>query len=103
MYHNGNSIDNVKDLSKDDNLASGGVFIVGQKQGALGSGFDNSKLMVGYLTGLNIWSRVLTANEIKEKYQKGCKAYQEGDVVKWSGILGATLQGAVKKYCPSSC
>lgn len=102
VYHNGQYINNDKDLSKDKNLDSNGKLIVGQTQGSFGGGFDNSKLMVGHLNGLNIWSRVLTDNEIKGLHQN-CTTSHEGDVVKWSDILGSSLPSSLKKVCPSSC
>jgi len=102
IYHNGNEIEDKKDLSKGKSLASGGKLIVGQYQGSYGGGFDVNRLMVGSMTGLNIWSRVFNASEVLALAQK-CTSSEEGDVVAWSDVLYRTLEGNVQKICPSTC
>lgn len=101
FYHNGAKINNDKDLSKNYNIEKDGILIIGQKQSSYGGGFDEDKLMVGHMTGLNIWSRVFSDSEVKALSQN-CTS-SDGDVVAWSDVLTKTFKGAVLKICPSQC
>lgn len=102
FYRNGIFVNKDKDLSKNDPIEKGGQLIIGQKQTTYGGGFDDEEIMVGHMTGLNIWSRVFTAVEVLTLYQRKSQS-PDGDVVAWSDVLTKSLEGNVLKICPSTC
>jgi hypothetical protein len=102
FYHNGVPVSRDKDLSKDKDLISGGKLIIGQYQGSYGGNFDSKSLMVGHLVGLNIWSRLFSADEVYALYNTTC-ASQGGDVVSWSDIIQGQLEGSTTRNCPTNC
>lgn len=102
FYKNGVFQEFKEKLSEKDPISSGGKLIIGQRQGSYGSNFDDKKLMVGYMNGLNIWSRVFTPVEVQNLASK-CQKSPGGDIVSWSDVQSEKLEGNVQKICPSSC
>lgn len=72
----------------------GGTVVFGQDQDSLGGGFDTDDAFgPGQLADLNMWSRVLSGDEIAIQYQE-CQIPQ-GSVHAWSQFKDAT-SGAVQ-------
>ncbi|XP_067337302.1 neuronal pentraxin-2-like [Channa argus] len=63
-------------------IKPGGTFILGQEQDTLGGRFDVTQSFMGELSDLQIWSRVLTPNEIHS--QATCGGHLVGDIMSWS-------------------
>ena len=77
-----------------------GILIIGQEQDAFGGRFDSNQNYIGELTGLNIWNRVLSPNEIANM-SKSCHL-GEGNVKKWSDFK-VGIRGNVMVITPSAC
>ncbi|XP_044182013.1 neuronal pentraxin-1 isoform X2 [Acropora millepora] len=77
-----------------------GILIIGQEQDAFGGRFDSNQNYIGELTGLNIWDRVLSPNEITNM-SKSCHL-GEGNVKKWSDFK-VGIRGNVRVITPSAC
>jgi hypothetical protein len=77
-----------------------GALILGQEQDSYMGGFAVSQTYQGNLTSVNIWDRVLAANEISDLSTK-CHT-GEGNAVKWSDLKTKTF-GNVKLICNSFC
>ena len=63
-------------------ISGGGSLVLGQDQDSLGGGFDVRQSFVGEMTGVNIWSNVLSDQEIAD--MAGSCLAGEGNVYKWS-------------------
>ena len=74
-------------------IRGGGSLVLGQKQDALGGGFQKHQSFIGEMTGVNIWSRVLDEQEIAT-LSKSCFV-EEGSVFKRSDFKNHT-RGAVQ-------
>ncbi|XP_015748811.1 PREDICTED: neuronal pentraxin-2-like isoform X1 [Acropora digitifera] len=77
-----------------------GILTIGQEQDAFGGRFDSTQSYIGELTGLNIWNRVLSPNEIANM-SKSCHL-EEGNVKKWSDFK-VGIRGNVRVITPSAC
>ena len=74
-------------------IPSGGTAVLGQDQDSVGGGFQtNQAFGPGQLTEVNMWSWVLSENEIAAQYQD-CHIPQ-GSVHAWSQFKDA-INGAV--------
>uniref|UniRef100_A0A3B4AQL6 Pentraxin family member n=1 Tax=Periophthalmus magnuspinnatus TaxID=409849 RepID=A0A3B4AQL6_9GOBI len=72
-----------RDLSPWEAVRPGGVFILGQEQqDDVGGHFDVTQSFMGQMSGLHLWSRVLTPAEIQS--QATCSGHLEGDVLSWT-------------------
>lgn len=83
-------------------IESGGILILGQDQDELGGGFDQDQSFFGEMFGVNLWSSVLTEEEIKSM-SEGCFYPLEGDYLKWSDLKSAQVHGDVRIESPSKC
>ena len=66
-------------------ISDGGSLVLprlGQDQDSLEGGFDDHQSFVGEMTGVNIWSNVLSGQEIAD--MSGSCLAGEGNVYKWS-------------------
>ncbi|CDQ75522.1 unnamed protein product [Oncorhynchus mykiss] len=81
-------------------IKPGGVFILGQEQDALGGRFDATQSFVGEMSDLQLWSRVLTPNEIYS--QASCGGHMAGDLITWTEAV-VELHGGVTKYPFDPC
>ncbi|KAK3731544.1 hypothetical protein QZH41_011147 [Actinostola sp. cb2023] len=77
-----------------------GALILGQEQDSYKGGFDLSQSLQGNLTSVNLWDKVLTAQEVSV-LAKSCTA-GEGNIVKWSDLKDKG-EGYVKLICSSAC
>ena len=87
-------------LKKGHVIRSGGTLVLGQEQDSLIGGFDASRSFVGMMSHVNLWNRVLSAQEISEMAQL-CRS-GEGNVLKWSDFKPG-IRGAVQVIEPSPC
>ena len=80
-----------------------GYLVIGQEQDNPAgdpSGFSLSQSFVGIISGMNVWSEVLTHDEIL-RMSKTCNM-GSGDVLKWSDFQ-IWRHGDVQVKCPSTC
>ena len=93
-------------LVKGDNLKTGhvinntGIFILGQDQDSHGGRFEEDQSFVGQMYGLNMWNRVLTAEEIS--HMSGNCSFGVGNYLRWSDFMTG-LHGDVSKTSPATC
>jgi len=78
-------------------IRGGGIVIVGQDQDSYGGAFDSSQSFTGKISGINLWSRVVSHNEILRM----SKIYytENGDVLKWPDFVVSRYN--VEMQCPS--
>ena len=81
-------------------INTNGILVIGQEQDSLGGRFDARQSYMGELTNLNMWNRVLTANDIL-KLSKSCHGGR-GNVKKWSDFK-VGLRGDVRVISPPAC
>ena len=67
-------------------IRAGGVLVLGQEQDTEGGGFEANQSFVGSMASVNLWSRVLSSQEIF-RMSSSC-ALGKGDVMKWSDVRG---------------
>ena len=93
-------VDGHLELEKDLHLIKKGAIVLGQEQDSYKGGFESSQSLQGNLTSVNMWDRVLTAQEISE-LAKSCTA-GEGNIVKWADLKDKG-EGEVKLINTSAC
>ncbi|KAK3728579.1 hypothetical protein QZH41_011661 [Actinostola sp. cb2023] len=71
-------------------IKGGGVLVLGQEQDTLGDGFSPEEAFTGDISQMNLWDRVLSANEVANLVYS-CQA-SEGNVKAWGDFV-AGLQG----------
>lgn len=103
LYHNGVQKGSKAGFQTGQDVPIGGSLYIGQYQGSYEGGFDSSKLMVGKMADLNIWSTAFTAQQIVSMSSKCFMAPSSGRIVSWTEIIGLTPQGALVKTCPTTC
>ncbi|KAL7883200.1 hypothetical protein SRHO_G00008580 [Serrasalmus rhombeus] len=99
-YQDGVKRGSGENLSPWHPIKPGGVFILGQEQDTLGGRFDATQSFVGEMSDLQLWSRVLTSQEIYN--QASCSSHLTGDVIAWSEPI-VELHGGVTKYPFDPC
>ena len=87
-------------MAKDHVIRVGGSLVLAQEQDTVGGGFESSQAFVGDLSGLNMWNKVLSGEEISSM-SKQCHS-GEGNVFKWSDFK-SDVHGDAKVVEPSSC
>ncbi|EDO44020.1 predicted protein, partial [Nematostella vectensis] len=80
IYIDGDTQQSGKALAAEFSITDA-IVVLGQDQDTYGGGFDPNQVFLGSLTGGNIWSRVLSAQEIAQIASE-CNSL-EGDTVKW--------------------
>ena len=75
--------------------------MLGQDQDFLGGGLESWESFKEMLANVNVWSEVLTANEINV-LSKSCKAEKAGNVYKWGDFLYG-IKGNTAVVMPSPC
>lgn len=81
-------------------IPGGGHLTIGQEQDSLQGGFAEIQSFIGSISGMNVWSKVLSDQEIVHM-SKTCNL-GSGDVLKWSDFQ-VSRHGDVKVVCPSTC
>ena len=94
----GQLTDSGAGLMKGFVIPRGGIVVLGQDQDSLGGGFQTFNAFgPGQVTEVNLWSNVLSANEIAAQYQN-CHILP-GSVFAWSQFKN-TGYGALQVYEP---
>lgn len=103
MTLNGTVINNGSGLKENHIVPGGGYLTIGQEQDDTPGdpeGFALTQSFMGNISGMNVWSKVLTCDEIL-RMSKACNM-GNGDVLKWSDFL-KSRHGDVVVNCPSNC
>lgn len=106
IYLNGNNIASdlagplrLGPLSPGHEISDGGTLVIGQDQDTCGGEFESHQSFVGALTGVNLYDRTLSSDEIL-RVSEDCNR-NDGNVFKWSDVRGG-LRGQIQ-VLPSSC
>ncbi|XP_077978220.1 uncharacterized protein LOC144433736 [Glandiceps talaboti] len=87
LYHNGALLKSGEDLSKDENIRPGGIFLLGQSHDG------DMRAFVGEMAHFNLWNYVLSDDDIA-KIASDCLGHEQGNVFAWrSGYLD--IEGSV--------
>ena len=81
-------------------ISSSGIWIIGQDQDCLGAGFQTKDAFEGSLTEVNVWSRVLDANEIFVLSREKCGLGMQGNYKAYKDFVP---HGGVGKFNPFGC
>ncbi|KAL9959490.1 hypothetical protein ACROYT_G032817 [Oculina patagonica] len=100
FYIDGDNSENGKDMEAGHVIGNNGIFILGQDQDNYGGSFQQHQSFIGQMYGVNMWNRVLTADEIS--HMSGNCSYGVGNYLRWSDFVTG-LHGNVYKTSPASC
>ena len=100
MTVDGSVINHGSGLKVGHVIPGGGHLTIGQEQDGLQSGFTREQSFMGSISGMNVWSKVLSDQEIV-RMSKACN-FGSGDVLQWSHFQ-VSRHGDVKVICPSAC
>ncbi|XP_054615279.1 neuronal pentraxin receptor-like [Dunckerocampus dactyliophorus] len=87
-------------LAAGHDIRPGGVLILGQEQDSLGGGFDSTQALVGELSQMGLWDRVLSTNQVASLAR--CGMVTQGHVVPWTE-RGMEVYGGATKYPGEPC
>ncbi|XP_058510538.1 chromobox protein homolog 6 [Solea solea] len=80
-------------LAAGHHIRPGGELLLGQEQDSLGGGFDSSQALVGELSQVGLWDRVLSSSQVASLSR--CGRVTQGNVVPWTEN-GVKVYGATK-------
>ncbi|KAL9959489.1 hypothetical protein ACROYT_G032816 [Oculina patagonica] len=100
LYIDGTLIVNGDNLKTGHVIENNGIFILGQDQDSYGGEFQWYQSFFGQMYGMNMWNRVLTAEEILH-LSESC-SYGVGNYLRWSDFVTG-LHGNVRKTSPATC
>ncbi|XP_042335010.1 adhesion G-protein coupled receptor D2 [Sceloporus undulatus] len=102
IYADGKEKASSVGLSASHAISGHGTFIIGQDQDALGGAFKEKESFSGNLTGLQIWQRVLSREQVEKV--RSCVPITEGLVFGWSRdileVEATVKQAMVQLTCP---
>ncbi|KXJ18052.1 Fibropellin-1 [Exaiptasia diaphana] len=78
-----------------------GALIIGQEQDSVGGGFQSTQNFIGELSGINIWNKVIRADEIKIM-AIDYRANAAGNVLQWSDVFCEKKLGQTKIIKPTT-
>ena len=88
FYMDGQLQSNGIDLKKNHQIPAGGTVVIGQDQDSVGGGFESTQSFgPGEVTEVNLWSRVLSGDEIATQ-KANCDIAQAGLVLWWGQFKG---------------
>ena len=87
-------------LAARQRIEPSGIWIIGQDQDSFGGGFQQADAFDGSLTDVNVWDRVLDANEISSLASKNCGLGMQGNYRAYQDFVP---QGEVKVVKTSCC
>uniref|UniRef100_A0A672FUB9 Neuronal pentraxin receptor a n=1 Tax=Salarias fasciatus TaxID=181472 RepID=A0A672FUB9_SALFA len=87
-------------LAARHHIRPGGVLILGQEQDSLGGGFDSSQALVGELSQVGVWDRVLTSSQVASLAR--CGRVTQGNVAPWTEG-GVEVHGGATKDPGEPC
>ncbi|XP_063000537.1 adhesion G-protein coupled receptor D2 [Elgaria multicarinata webbii] len=102
MYADGKEKASAVGLSASQAVGGHGTFIIGQDQDSLGGAFKEKESFSGNLTGLHVWQRVLSREQVEKV--RSCMPIAEGVVFAWNGdileVEPSVQQATVQLTCP---
>ena len=101
FYIDGQLFESGDGLSAGHEIGNDGIFILGQDQDDYGGGFDQDQSFNGEIYNVNMWNRVLNAEEIL-KMSTDC-ADGVGNYLMWKDFVDADVYGDVSKTSPANC
>uniref|UniRef100_A0A3Q3VN21 Pentraxin (PTX) domain-containing protein n=1 Tax=Mola mola TaxID=94237 RepID=A0A3Q3VN21_MOLML len=87
-------------LATGHHIRPGGVLILGQEQDSLGGGFDASQALVGELSQVGLWDRVLSSSQVASLAR--CGRVPQGSVAAWTEN-GVEVHGGATKDPGEPC
>ncbi|KAM9843432.1 neuronal pentraxin receptor a [Aulostomus maculatus] len=81
-------------LAASHHIRPGGVLVLGQEQDSLGGGFDSSQALVGELSQVGLWDRVLSSTQVASLAR--CGRVIQGSVATWTENGIEVYGGATK-------
>ncbi|XP_065058048.1 sushi, von Willebrand factor type A, EGF and pentraxin domain-containing protein 1-like [Rhopilema esculentum] len=82
-------------------IGKGGLFVVGEEQDEIGGSFTPTESFFGDMSQLNVWKRVLSANEIYD-LTMSCK-HTAGDVLAWADFSEQSHGNIIKTEPSLAC
>ncbi|XP_020506968.1 neuronal pentraxin-2 [Labrus bergylta] len=87
-------------LAAGHNIRPGGVLILGQEQDSLAGGFDSTQALVGELSQVGVWDRVLSSSQVASLAR--CSKVTQGSVAPWTEN-GIEVHGGATKDPGEPC
>ena len=85
-------------------LTGGGRLIVGQEQDTLGGSFDETQSLSGSVTGLEVWSKVISPEDIQELASCDVETLDISErIVKWTTSQWKTFGNVTTKSQENIC
>uniref|UniRef100_A0A672Y493 Neuronal pentraxin receptor a n=1 Tax=Sphaeramia orbicularis TaxID=375764 RepID=A0A672Y493_9TELE len=81
-------------LAAGHHIRPGGVLVLGQEQDSPGGGFDSSQALVGELSQVGVWDRVLSPSQVASLAR--CGKVTQGSVAPWTESQIQVYGGATK-------
>ncbi|KAM4535768.1 neuronal pentraxin receptor a [Fundulus diaphanus] len=81
-------------LAPGHHIRPGGELVLGQEQDSLGGGFDSTQALVGELSQVGLWDRVLSSTQVASLAR--CSRVTQGIVVPWNENGVEVYGGATK-------
>ncbi|KAJ0058223.1 hypothetical protein NL108_009114 [Boleophthalmus pectinirostris] len=81
-------------LAAGHHIRPGGVLVLGQEQDTVGGGFDSTQALVGEMSQVGMWDRVLSANQVASLSR--CSKITQGGVAVWTESQIQVHGGATK-------
>ena len=100
FYVDGQLWENGEGLETGHVIDNNGIFILGQDQDSYGGSFEQSQNFFGQMYGVNMWNRVLSADEISHMSTNCSNGV--GNYLGLSDFVTG-LQGAVTITSPATC
>ena len=100
FYIDGASVANGTDLKTGHVIKNNGIVILGQDQDNFGGRFDQTQAFFGEMFGVNMWSTVLSADEISHM-SRDC-SNRVGNYLRWGDFVTG-LHGRVSIVSPTTC
>ncbi|XP_029364314.1 neuronal pentraxin receptor a [Echeneis naucrates] len=93
-YQGGKLRGEGQSLAAGHHIRPGGVLMLGQEQDSLGGGFDSSQALVGELSQVGLWDRVLPSSQVASLAR--CGRVTQGSVAPWTENEVEVYGGATK-------
>ncbi|XP_033827097.1 neuronal pentraxin-2 [Periophthalmus magnuspinnatus] len=81
-------------LAAGHHIRPGGLLVLGQEQDTVGGGFDSTQALVGEMSQVGVWDRVLSANQVASLSR--CSKITQGGVAVWTESQIQVHGGATK-------
>ncbi|XP_067328325.1 adhesion G-protein coupled receptor D2 [Anolis sagrei] len=102
IYADGKEKASATGLSASHTVNAHGTFIIGQDQDSLGGAFKEKESFSGNLTGLHVWHRILTKEQVEKV--RSCVPIADGLVFGWSReileVEASVEEATVQLTCP---